>query len=273
MSHFRSCFHSFNKLLISFILCIGCTYAFFAPLGSAKHVKKVCIIIDDLGNRMKGTEEILSLPFKVNVAIMPFMATTKEDALLAHERGINILVHMPMEPNHGRKDWLGPGAITSDLSEKEIRKRVEAAIDNVPFAVGMNNHMGSKITTNRRIMSIILDVCKERGLFFIDSKTDYKSVVSELAAEKELPCIENEVFLDDKHTASHITKQLKLIEKKLESQDTCVTIGHVGNAGLQTAKVIKAKVPEWSGKIEPISIREMVSLKKETLPHPFDLTQ
>ncbi|WP_337039220.1 divergent polysaccharide deacetylase family protein [Paenibacillus illinoisensis] len=258
----------FNKILVSFALGIGCTYVLFTQPGHTEYSKKVCIIIDDLGNRMKGTEEILSLPFKVNVAIMPFLPTTKEDAEKAHERGINILVHMPMEPKHGRKDWLGPGAITSDLSDEEIRKRVEAAIDNVPYAVGMNNHMGSKITTNRRIMSIVLDVCKEHGLFFVDSKTDYKSVVSKLAAEKEMPFIENEIFLDDNHTTEHITKQMKLIEKRLELQDTCVTIGHVGSAGLKTAKVIKTMVPQWSGKIEPISISEMVKLNANPSPEP-----
>lgn len=156
-----------------FVMMLAVSMGWMNAAGSTVHaepLKKVAIIIDDLGNGMKGTEEIMSLPTKVNVAIMPFLPTTKKDAELAHQKGIDVLIHMPMEPHKGRRDWLGPGAITSDLSDGEVRKRVEAAIDNVPYAIGMNNHMGSKITTDRRIMSIVLDVCKERGLFFVDSK-------------------------------------------------------------------------------------------------------
>lgn len=245
-------------IVVALILIIGVLSSISTNIY-ADPVKKVAIIIDDLGNGMKGTEEILNLPTKVNVAIMPFLPTTKRDAELAHQKGIDILVHMPMEPNTGRSNWLGPGAITADLSDEEVRSRVEAAIDDVPYAVGMNNHMGSKITKDRRIMSIVLDVCKERGLFFVDSKTDYQSVVSELALQKGLPPIENEIFLDDHRTAKHISGQMKLIEKMLEKQDTCVTIGHVGAAGPLTADVIRDSVTRWSGKIETISISEMVN--------------
>ncbi|SFS46408.1 divergent polysaccharide deacetylase family protein [Paenibacillus sp. 453mf] len=244
-----------------FVMMLAVSMGWMNAAGSMVHaepLKKVAIIIDDLGNGMKGTEEIMSLPTKVNVAIMPFLPTTKKDAELAHQKGIDVLIHMPMEPHKGRRDWLGPGAITSDLSDGEVRKRVEAAIDNVPYAIGMNNHMGSKITTDRRIMSIVLDVCKERGLFFVDSKTDYKSVVAELAEQKGLPPVVNHIFLDDHHSISHITGQMKLAEKKLETQDTCVMIGHVGTQGHMTAGVIRDSISRWSGKIETISISEMV---------------
>ncbi|MCM3783084.1 divergent polysaccharide deacetylase family protein [Neobacillus mesonae] len=244
--------------IIAFSLVLGAGIMVPANASQADPMKKAAIIIDDLGNGMKGTEEIMSLPIKVTVAIMPFLPTTKKDAEFAHQKGIDVLIHMPMEPQRGRKDWLGPGAITSDLSDEEIRKRVEAAIDDVPHAIGMNNHMGSKITTDRRIMSIVLDVCKERGLFFVDSKTHHQSVVAELAIQKGLPPVVNDIFLDDRHTISHVTNQIKLAEKKLENQDTCVMIGHVGGGGLTTASAIQSSIPRWSGKIETISISEMV---------------
>lgn len=247
-----------KRFIIALIIMIGIFSAISENIY-ADSIKKVAIIIDDLGNDMKGTEEILNLPTKVNVAIMPFLSTTKRDAELAHQKGIDILVHMPMEPNTGKSNWLGPGAITADLSDEEVRSKVEAAIDDVPYAVGMNNHMGSKITKDRRIMSIVLDVCKERGIFFVDSKTDYKSVVAELSVQKGLPPIENEIFLDDFRTVKHISGQMKLIEKMLEKQDTCVTIGHVGAAGPLTASVIRDAATRWSGKIETVSITEMVN--------------
>lgn len=89
----------------------------------------------------------------------------QKDAIAAHEKGMDVIVHMPMEPKSGRPEWLGPGAITSSLTDAEVRERVEKAIDDVPYAIGMNNHMGSKVTSDKRIMSIVLDVCRERGLF------------------------------------------------------------------------------------------------------------
>jgi len=157
--------------------------------------KDLAIVIDDLGNNIEGTKELLNLPIKLTVAIMPFMSTTKQDAELAHQNGHEVIVHLPMEPKHGKEIWLGPGAITTDLSDIEIRKRVLAAIEDVPHAVGMNNHMGSKVSVDERVMRIILEVCKERGLFYLDSKTSSESVAKELAQEIKVPFLEKAVFV------------------------------------------------------------------------------
>jgi uncharacterized protein len=89
--------------------------------------KKVAIVIDDLGNNMAGTDEIMAMEISLTVAVMPFMPTTKRDAKCAHRVGHDVLVHLPMESLKGKKHWLGPGAITSDLSDEEIRRRVRVA--------------------------------------------------------------------------------------------------------------------------------------------------
>ena len=89
--------------------------------------RELAIVIDDLGNSMKGTEEILNLPIKLTVAIMPFLSSTKKDAELAYKNGHEVIVHLPMEPKKGKKSWLGPQGIMVDLSDQEIRRRVEAA--------------------------------------------------------------------------------------------------------------------------------------------------
>lgn len=201
--------------------------------------KRIAIVIDDFGNGMTGTDEMLKLPFPFTVAVMPFMPTTRSDAEAAHKLGHDVIVHMPMEPKKGKKEWLGPGAITTDLSDAEIRKRVEAAIDNVPHAVGMNNHMGSKATADERVMRIVLAVCKERGLFFLDSRTTFKTVVPKIAAELKVPLLSNHVFLDDVYSVAHISKQIGLLRKHLEQHEDCVAIGHVGPPGKKTAAVLQ----------------------------------
>ncbi|WP_258167938.1 MULTISPECIES: divergent polysaccharide deacetylase family protein [Paenibacillus] len=220
--------------------------------------KKVAIIIDDFGNGQGGTEEMLSLPIKLTVAIMPFLPTSKADAELAHKQGHDVIVHMPMEPKQGNPKWLGPGAITSNMSNEEIRQRVEEAIDNVPYAVGMNNHMGSKITGDERIMSIVLEVCRERGLFFVDSKTNYHSVVGKLAVQMGMPPVANNIFLDDRHTVSHVSKQMKAVETWASEHQNCVTIGHVGVQGKKTAEAIRQSITGMQNSVSFVGISDLV---------------
>jgi polysaccharide deacetylase 2 family uncharacterized protein YibQ len=228
---------------------------------------RVAIVIDDFGNDMKGTEEILHLPVKLTIAVMPFLSTTKQDAELAHELGHEVILHLPMEPVKGKRSWLGPGAITTDLSNKEIAKRVYAAIDAVPYAVGINNHMGSKVTADERVMRIILGICKERHLYYLDSKTSRKSVISKIATELSVPYLENELFFDEVYTTNHIVKQTNQLIRKIEVDDSIIAIGHVGIAGEKTASVLKQYIPALKKKAEPVTLSTIL-IEKELITTP-----
>lgn len=261
---------------ISFSIAGGTAPAFVSPSAAAaanegEPSRQVAIVIDDFGNGNVGTDEMLHLPVKFTVAIMPFMPDTRKDAEEAHKLGHDIIVHMPMEPNKGLKKWLGPGALTTDLSDEEVRKRVEEAIDNVPYAIGMNNHMGSKVTADERMMRIVISVCKERGLFFLDSRTSYHTVVPKVAKELNVPLLSNDVFLDDVYTEAHISKQIDVIRKHLENNDQCVTIGHVGPAGKKTAAVLKQSIPalESGSNVRFVKLSDMLSPGEPfILPNP-----
>jgi polysaccharide deacetylase 2 family uncharacterized protein YibQ len=205
--------------------------------------KRVVVIIDDFGNRMEGTKEILNLPIPITVAVMPFMPTTHEDAEHAFQKGDDVIVHLPMEPKHKTRG-IGKGAITTDLSDGEIRKRVLAAIADVPHAIGINNHMGSKATGDPRVMKVILEVCKEKNLIFVDSKTNYWSVVPKVATQLRVPFVENHIFLDDSINPKKISMQCALIRKHLMHHDLCFAIGHVGRPGKETALVLEQEVPK-----------------------------
>ncbi|MBU8878615.1 divergent polysaccharide deacetylase family protein [Bacillus sp. FJAT-29790] len=220
--------------------------------------KDLALVIDDLGNNMKGTVEMLNLPVTLNVAIMPFLPSTKEDAELAYHNGHEVIVHLPMEPKKGKKSWLGPGAITTDLSDEEIRKRVVAAIKDVPHAVGINHHMGSKATEDERVMKIVLEVCKGNGLFYLDSKTTGKSVVSKLATEMGVPFLENNLFFDDIYTTQHIKKQASRLAGKLSENDRLIAIGHVGIAGPKMVKVLEEYIPVYQNKANIVALSELI---------------
>lgn len=222
--------------------------------------KQIAIVIDDFGNSMKGTEQMLELPIKITVAVMPFLPTTKQDAEEAFRKGHDVIVHMPMEPISGNPRWLGPGAITTNLSDDEIRKRVNAAIDQVPHAIGMNNHMGSKATKDERVMKVVLEVCKERGLFFLDSRTSYRTVVSKVAAAVGVPTLHNNVFLDDVHTQGHVVKKIAEVRKFLKDHERCVVIGHVGQSGMITSGALKAAIPKLSSEATFIPISKLLEV-------------
>ncbi|RAP78027.1 divergent polysaccharide deacetylase family protein [Paenibacillus montanisoli] len=232
--------------------------------------RQVAIVIDDFGNGMTGTPEMMELPVRFTVAVMPFMPTTKQDAELAFKRGDDVIVHMPMEPVKGKPEWLGPGAITTSMSDDEIRKRVEAAIADVPHAVGMNNHMGSKATSDERVMRAVLSVVKEHGMFFLDSRTSYRTVLPKVTKELGVPLLSNQVFLDDVYTTKHISKQVGVMRKYLEDNDSCVIIGHVGPPGKLTAAVLKDAIPRLQATTSFVKLSEMVlpSAEKDIIPHP-----
>lgn len=265
-------YHPGSKIRRTAVVCISvcllfmlCENAWCMGTDNAKasdkkgqREKMVAIIIDDLGNNMKGTAQILKLPVKITVAVMPFLPTTKQDAIEAHKRGHDVIVHLPMEPKQGKPEWLGPGAIKANMTDDEVRAKVTAAIEDVPYAIGMNNHMGSKVTSDKRIMSIVLDVCKEHGLFFVDSRTNYWSVVPELAAEKGMPPVRNDIFLDDIHTLAHINRQLTKVIEWLDKHDTCVTIGHVGVSGMKTFSALQSSVPMLKDHTQFVGISDLV---------------
>ncbi|MBD0381653.1 divergent polysaccharide deacetylase family protein [Paenibacillus sedimenti] len=222
--------------------------------------KQVAIVIDDFGNNMDGTAEMLSLPIPLTVAVMPFLPSTKKDAQLAHEKGYEVLLHLPMEPQRGKKSWLGPGAITTDLSNDEIRKRVLAAIADVPYAIGINNHMGSKATADERVMKIIVEVCKDKGLMILDSRTSHKSLIGKLAEQMEVPYTENLLFFDDLYTYNHISKQMVKFKKLIHDKETSIAIGHVGPPGKKTAQVIKEAIPSIQKEATFVSISKTMKI-------------
>ncbi|WP_071396482.1 divergent polysaccharide deacetylase family protein [Bacillus tuaregi] len=220
--------------------------------------KELAIVIDDFGNNMKGTDEMLALPIPITAAIMPFLSTTERDAKLAHEKGHEVIVHLPMEPKSGKKSWLGPGAITTDMSDKEIREQVEKAIEAVPHAVGMNHHMGSKATEDERVMRIVLEVCKEKGLFYLDSRTSSKSVVAKVADELSVPYLENDLFFDHIYTEQYINKQAARLMKQLNEEDQLIAIGHVGITGEQVVGVLKAYIPKYEEHADIVPLSTLI---------------
>jgi len=112
-------------------------------------------------------------------------------------------------------------------------------------------------------MKIVLEVCRERGIFFLDSRTNYKSVVTKLADQLGVRTLDNHIFLDDQYTRQHINKQLARINIFLLKHDECVVIGHVGPPGQKTADAINQASRQLAENIDFVSLQTMLAVKEQ----------
>jgi uncharacterized protein len=192
---------------------------------------KAAIIIDDFGGGTGGVKDFLEGDIPITAAVMPFTEHSKEHAEWAHKNGFEVMVHLPMQPKKGKRSWLGPKPITVDLSPEEVKQRVEEALKSVPYAVGMNNHMGSLAVEDEEIVRAIVEVARERKLYIIDSGTSPKSKFPKVAKEMNVPLLKRDVFLDDISSSSHVRKQMNRLAKITEFTGKGIAIGHVGVTG------------------------------------------
>lgn len=217
---------------------------------------RLAIVIDDLGQNAKGTSEMMTLPYPLTFAIMPNLENSQEEARLAVQKGHQVLIHMPMAPEIGKARWLGPGAITSDLSDAEVAQRIKSAINQLPQAVGLSNHTGSKITADRKMMKIVLSELKAKNLFILDSRTTEKTVIPDLAREMEVPWAQRTFFLDNENGTENIKKQLDLLAANALEKGEAIGIGHVGETGPAMVKALENRLPQLKARgivIVPVS--------------------
>lgn len=175
---------------------------------------KVAIIIDDMGYSLRAIREINSIKIPLTIAVLPFSPLAKETAQIAFQNGLEVILHLPLESinSQGDNNWT-EGIIHSKMSKEEVIKAVDKSLDQVPYVIGVNNHMGSKITANEILMRIILERLKESKLFFIDSRTTSRSVAYKTAQSLSLPSTFRDVFLDTENDEDFIrSKMIELFE-------------------------------------------------------------
>ena len=168
---------------------------------------KLAIIIDDLGNSLRSGLNAIALPGKVSFAVMPHRKHSQTLAERAGRLGKDVILHAPMSTQNGRK--LGPGALTQDLGEKAFKDKLRFALRSIPYIKGMNNHMGSLLTTQQTAMTWVMDVLIQEQLFFVDSRTHPHSVGFISAQNQGILSAQRDVFLDNDINIDHIHGQFK----------------------------------------------------------------
>lgn len=190
-----------------------------------KNAPKVAIILDDIGNKpISQLKPVLDLDYPITFAVLPYLAHTKSTAMALHQDRYEVILHMPMQPSTG--DNPGKGAILSIQNESEIRANVRAAMQDVPFIVGVNNHMGSRITVNRDLMRPVLEEVRNKGYFFIDSRTAPNTVAYRMAMDMDMRTAKRHVFIDAESTYEFAKKQMNEIRKVARRDGVAVAIGH-----------------------------------------------
>jgi hypothetical protein len=228
-----------------------------APRESEPALPRLALIIDDLGYAQPElVTRLCSLPVPFSVAVLPYQEYTRESAEIAHGLGKEVMLHLPMEPlgypGPGRDP--GPNAILYNLPEAEVRHRVRMALDEIPHRMGVNNHMGSRITPDRTRMGWVLQELKARKLFFVDSRTEKDTVAFAVAQELGIPAVQRKVFLDDDKAFPAMEKQWDRALKLAEQEGGVLIIGHIYP---ETVEALEKLVPRSKAQVRFVTAGQL----------------
>jgi len=186
---------------------------------------RIALIIDDIGYSFSRARQFLELGVPITFSILPRLANSYDLAVEIHDKGHEIMLHQPMEPYNSNLDP-GPGALYVGYEAETIVSIMEENISDVPFAVGVNNHMGSRFTECHKAINEALAVVKNRGLFFVDSFTSSRSIAYKIARRLHMVTACRNIFLDNHLNESAILSQLHKLKKHARKYGRAVGIGH-----------------------------------------------
>jgi len=200
-------------------------FACEGPLEASPDLPRIALIIDDIGQTLSGARQFLQYNVPITFAVLPRLAKTEQAAMEIHDLGHKIMLHQPMEPLNGDLDP-GPGALyVGDEAEKILRVLAEN-IEDVPFAEGVNNHMGSRFTACGKEVHEVLSVVKDKGLFFVDSRTSNRSKAYKTARQLHMPAAYRNIFLDNQLEETYILSQLRHLKRISLRYGHAIGIGH-----------------------------------------------
>lgn len=207
------------------------------------NLPRIAVVIDDIGLSEPFVKELEAFHKPLTAAFLPYGASSQKQAERLKNAGHEIMVHVPMMP-HVPAD-LAPVTLSPEMDKAETQKELNAMIDRFGDVgmTGINNHMGSLLTERSKNMGYVMEVLKQRGMFFLDSKTTGHSVCKTAAEQQGVPYIGRDVFLDNENDYAYITGQLHQAERIASKQGFSVVIGHPKS---QTLKAVK----DWAENVE-----------------------
>jgi len=214
----------------------------------------VTIIMDDLGRSTITAEILVSFPEQVTFAVLPGEPHAVQVAEIAHAAGHEVMLHVPMEPQGYPAVNPGDDALFVAQSDAEIRSRFDLLLAKVPYVTGTNNHMGSRFTEDARALSPVMESLRDKGFFFIDSRTTGQSKVTEVAQRFSVPTMNRDVFLDNVAEVSAIVREIKRLQNKARGQGAAIGICHPYP---ETLEALRRELPEMRKQgitVVPVSV-------------------
>jgi hypothetical protein len=230
------------------------TFLYAKPSLPKKAVRpKVAIVIDDLGAENQMSQEILHWNVPLTLSILPFTPYSKVLAQQAHQRGKEVILHLPMEPHGYPKTRPGEGVLLQEMEEEKLLRQLSRDLEAVPNIKGVSNHMGSRLMEDPAKVRIVMKELKRRGLFFLDSRTTPQTMGLQIAESVGVRATERSLFLDHSQDPEEIKRQLeKLAQLSLET-GKAIGIGHPHPSTLKSLKEMIPRMKRKGIEIVPLS--------------------
>ncbi len=217
----------------------------------------VALIIDDMGHDRSIARKLANLDAMMTFSILPYGAHRKSIAKLAEKKGLEVMLHLPMEPMEYPKVDPGPGALLSSMTPDQLIASLDKGLAAVPYIKGVNNHMGSRLTTSSSQLYQIFTILKKEKLFFIDSRTSAKTLCRPSARLLKIPFAQRDIFLDHLQTRDFVEKQLTKLVKRAERNGAAIGIGHPYNV---TYEVLRDRISKLRKRVKLVAASDLVRI-------------
>jgi polysaccharide deacetylase 2 family uncharacterized protein YibQ len=226
-----------------------------SPQKAERRDRQIAVIIDDIGFDLRLVEELGRIRAPIAFAVLPHAPHATEVARLLHGAGKEILLHLPMEPRSYPAENPGAGALFTNMDAGEIRRRIEANLTAVPYASGVNNHMGSLFMENKAGLSIVMEELAKRGLFFVDSRTTPHSLGREAAAKAGVRFAERALFIDhDRGYAAAIANLTQPRRLEWKKGKPLLLIGHPHDETIEALREAQSHWHDEEVQVIPVSV-------------------
>ena len=217
----------------------------------------ISIVIDDLGYSESLGQRAINLPAAVTLSVLP---NTPHSNTLIHKASANgheVMLHLPMQASEAAPQE--PQTLTLDMSERELKEKIEHLISDHPGIAGVNNHMGSSMTrSDQKMQWLMQSLAEQPNLFFLDSRTTALTVAQKQAGIYDVPNTRRDVFLDNEHNdPEKIRAQLNILINKAKRDGFALAIGH---PHATTLRVLEQELPGLASRgIELVPVSEYIS--------------
>ncbi len=226
-------------------------------LPALVQAKQIAIVIDDIGNHQRDLET-LNLPGQISYSILPHTPFSQIFAKLASRSNKELLLHVPMQALDNSKA-LGPGALTSDMNKEQLQHTLYSALASLPEVKGVNNHMGSALTQKSQPMKWTMEVLKQRGLYFLDSRTTNLSQAQNVANLYGVENVGRHVFLDNIINEQQLQFRFDELKHKAQRYNFAIAIAHPYP---ETIEFLSRKLPELEQQgFELVPLSQLVERK------------